>query len=173
MATVDGASIASAAEAFEGIPYKWGGYLPSTGWDCSGAVNYWLGNALGMTLPAGFKWTGNGHGPVAAQYLTWGGAYNVSSPQAGDLCCWETHIGVAVGSGKMISALDPAYGTAVTPIQGYGPAGEALVYRRVTAAGNQSATLTSSTTSANGCRSSLLLMPVLIAVALVRRAWRR
>jgi cell wall-associated NlpC family hydrolase len=174
MASVDGASIASAAEAFQGIPYKWGGYLPSTGWDCSGCVNYVLGNALGMTLPGGFTWSGSGHGPVAAQYLTWSGAYMVSKPQAGDLCCWETHIGIAVSGSKMLSALDPQYGTAITPIQGFGPAGEVLAYRRVTAGGAQSATLTSAvTTSASGCRSSLLLMPFLIPAALVRRAWQR
>jgi hypothetical protein len=34
----------------------------------------------------------------------------------------------------MVSALDSADGTKVTPIKGYGPAGARLVYRRVTGA---------------------------------------
>lgn len=169
MAAVDGASIASAAEAFQGIPYKWGGYLPSTGWDCSGFVNYVLGSALSMTLPGGYHYTGKAHGPVAAQYLTWSGAYTVGSPLAGDLCVWETHIGIALSGTSMISALDPSYGTAITPIKGFGPAGELLVYRRVTASGAQEAATTSATTQ--GCRSSLISLPVLIAAALWRRAW--
>lgn len=174
MASVDGASIASAIEAFTGTPYKWGGYLPSTGWDCSGCVNYVLGNALGMTLPGGYKYTGKAHGPVAAQYLTWGGAHTVGagSAQAGDLCVWETHIGVYVGNGKMCSALDPQYGTAVTPTS-YGPPGEVMVYRRVTAAGSADATLTTSVAgTGKGCPITLMMLPFLIPAALVRRLWR-
>lgn len=172
MASVAGGSIASAIEAFTGSPYKWGGYLPS-GWDCSGCVNYVLGNVLGMTLPGGYVYTGKAHGPVAAQYLTWSGAHTVSasSAAAGDLCVWETHIGVYLGAGKMCSALDPAYGTAVTPTS-YGPPGEVMVYRRVTASGNQDATLTTSLSGNSGCAKALASLPVLVAVALVRKLWR-
>jgi cell wall-associated NlpC family hydrolase len=48
--------------------------------------------------------------------------------QAGDLCCWQTHIGICTGSGQMISAQDPALGTGVSNIE---LAGEILFVRRI------------------------------------------
>lgn len=169
-------SIASAAEAFHGTPYLWGGYLPKTGWDCSGFANYILGEAFGITLPGGFKWTGTSHGPVTGQYLVWSGAKTTTSPSAGTLCCWETHMGIAISSTQMISALNPALGTQVTSFAGGAPSGEVLVFRDVTAAGDggSGATLTSDTTTpgaAGGCLSGLLLMPAYLAAALIRKAW--
>ena len=132
-----GATIANTALQYKGRPYRWAGARPS-GWDCSGFVNYVLGNRLGMTLPGGITgFTGATHGPVAASYVRWKYDYAVSSPMAGDLCIWVGvgplgHIGIAVSTNEMISALDPAKGTAVTPIKGTGPRGAPLVYRRVT-----------------------------------------
>jgi hypothetical protein len=131
-----------------------------------------LGHVLEMKLPGGFTWSGKSHGPVAAQYLLWSGAYTVSSPIAGDLCVWQTHIGISVGGGQMVSALDEQYGTARTPIKGYGPAGEVLVYRRITASGSAAAAGQAGTTSSSGCRSSLISLPVLLAAAAWRRAWQ-
>jgi cell wall-associated NlpC family hydrolase len=160
------ASIASTALRNKGVPYVWRGYLPSTGWDCSGAVNYWLGKQLGMTLPGGYTWTGKGHGPVAAQYKVWSGAKTTTSPAAGDLCCWLTHVGVYLGNGKMISALDPQYGTAVTPVKGYGPLGERLSYRRVQGIAGSAPVVPS---GAAGCTATMLALPVLLPLIYLRR----
>lgn len=167
-----GQDIAGSAQAYAGIPYKWAGHLPSTGWDCSGFVGYVLGNNFGMTLPGGIKYSASSHGPVAAAYKVYGSGVN--SPQAGDLCVWVTHVGIALTSSTMISALSPAYGTAVTPIQGYGPPGEPLTYRRVSTGAGQPTTssTTSSTTSVtvgSGCIPGMLLMPILIPAMWIRR----
>ena len=94
--------------------------------------------------------------------MTWTGATTVTTPVAGDLCCWLTHVGVYIGSGKMISALDPQYGTAVTPVAGNGPPGEPLSYRRVSGAGS-----TSATAAAVGC-----LFPIMFPAVLLVDLWR-
>ena len=122
------------------VPYVWGGADPVSGWDCSGAVNWVLGHDLGMTLPGGIKgFDGSYHGPVVLDYAAWGGAVTVASPVAGDLCIWagsgaDGHIGIAISPQRMVAALDPALGTAVTPIQGAGPGGVQVMFRRVTGA---------------------------------------
>ena len=41
------------------------------------------------------------------------------------------HIGIATGSGHMISALNHTSGTVHTPIAGYGPAGAPLTFHRL------------------------------------------
>jgi len=133
-------SITGAATRYRGrVPYVWGGGNPG-GWDCSGFVNWVLGHQLGLVLPGGIRgFDGSTHGPVVGDYVTWGGAVTVPAPPAaGDLCIWTGgdfggHIGFALGPRTMISALDPAAGTAVTPIAGEGPPGP-LIFRRVTGA---------------------------------------
>lgn len=126
-----GSAIAAAAAQYEGHKYVYGGPSnPTSGWDCSSFVSYILGQQ-GIPIPGG-TWasvTGNGaqHGPVAASYLTWSGAATIkrSAVQAGDLLCWETHVGFALDNSQMISAYDESSGTCVTGIDGAGPTGEA------------------------------------------------
>lgn len=124
--------VANDAMQYQGVPYKWAGYTPS-GWDCSGFVGWVLGHDLGLPLPGIGHWSGNYHPSVAASYLVWGQARAVgeASIAAGDIAVWPTHIGIVLGPNKMISALDPQYGTAVTPIHGFGPIGEPVSYRRI------------------------------------------
>jgi hypothetical protein len=121
------------------VPYVWGGANPG-GWDCSGALNWVLGHDLRLTLPGDIRgFDGSDHGPVVMDYLTWDGAVTVPGPPvANDLCIWTGgafggHIGVAAGPTTLLSALDPQYGTALTPIATSGPPGP-LIFRRVTGA---------------------------------------
>lgn len=168
---VTGGDIATFALKYKGVPYVWGGYLPS-GWDCSGFVNYVLGHHFGLKLPGGYTWSGKGHGPVASMYKVWGKAHNVSTAQAGDLCVWLTHIGIAVNSHQMISALDPAQGTQVTAIAG--PSGESLTVRRVNTVGAiGGGGGGSAASSATGCTTSLIFLPYLIAKGVILRATGR
>lgn len=47
---VESDSLIDLAKSFIGVPYKYGGTAPSTGFDCSGFVKYVYGN-FGMELP--------------------------------------------------------------------------------------------------------------------------
>jgi hypothetical protein len=139
----DGGLIASDAMQYQGqVPYVYGGANPS-GWDCSGFVNWVLGHDLQMKLPGATKagFAGTSHGPVVVNYASWTGAATIASPEAGDLCIWVGvgtggHIGIAQSPTTMISALNPALGTIVTPIIGAGPTGAPLIYRRIGQSGS-------------------------------------
>jgi peptidoglycan DL-endopeptidase CwlO len=122
-------AIADDAMRYQGLGYKWAGNGSTPGnWDCSSFVSYVLNHDLGIAIP-GYKphtFGGHGHGPVVAMYRVWGGAHTVSTPESGDLICFGvTHIGIYIGGGKMISALNPSMGTKVTNVFS-GP-----TYRRV------------------------------------------
>ena len=49
-ASPTGASAVSIAEHYLGVPYRWGGAAPSTGFDCSGLMQFVYGQ-LGVSLP--------------------------------------------------------------------------------------------------------------------------
>lgn len=140
-----GTEIASAALRYKGEGYVYGGTGSRPGdWDCSSFVTYVLGHDLGLGVPGG-SWasvTGRGtvHGPVVTSYATWSGAVTIPESQAaeGDLVLFVGtgtggHMGIVLGHNQMISALDTAQGTLVSPIQGYGPPGAPIIYRRVKA----------------------------------------
>ncbi|AUZ33681.1 glycoside hydrolase [Arthrobacter sp. PGP41] len=88
-----------AAIAYTGIgsPYVWGGTSPVTGWDCSGFTQ-WVYAQAGISIPRVNAWT--------AMTPT-------STPQPGDLVMQNggAHVGIYVGNGMMVSALNPSQGT--------------------------------------------------------------
>jgi cell wall-associated NlpC family hydrolase len=88
-----------AAIAYTGIgsPYVWGGTSPTSGWDCSGFTQ-WVYAQAGISIPRVNAWT--------AMTPT-------STPQPGDLVMQNggAHVGIYVGNGMMISALNPSQGT--------------------------------------------------------------
>lgn len=133
-------AIANDALKYAGHPYLYGGAPGTAGtrpWDCSSFCNWVLGHDLGMKLPGASSpgYSGTSHGPNTLLYLGWGAAttvgHSASAAQAGDLCVWQTHMGIATGGGQMISALNESLGTRVTTIAGGSPAGEALFVRRI------------------------------------------
>ena len=96
------AAILAEAEKYIGYPYVWGGYKPSTSFDCSGFVSY-VYNQCGWDF-----------GRLGAQ-----GLYNIStrtnSPRPGDLVFFTgtydtpgvSHVGIYVGDGWMLHCGDP------------------------------------------------------------------
>ena len=96
------AAILEEAEKYIGYPYVWGGYKPSTSFDCSGFVSY-VYNQCGWDF-----------GRLGAQ-----GLYNISrrtsSPRPGDLVFFTgtydtpgvSHVGIYVGDGWMLHCGDP------------------------------------------------------------------
>lgn len=90
--------------AYQGLghPYVWGGTSFQNGWDCSGFVQ-WAYAQAGVALPRTEQW--------ASMIKT-------NSPQPGDIVVQNpdgpnhwSHIGIYIGNGKMISALNPSVGT--------------------------------------------------------------
>ena len=96
------AAILEEAEKYIGYHYVWGGYKPSTSFDCSGFVSY-VYNQCGWDF-----------GRLGAQ-----GLYNISTrvslPRPGDLVFFTrtydtpgvSHVGIYVGDGWMLHCGDP------------------------------------------------------------------
>lgn len=106
---VSNAREAVLAAAYDGIggSYVWGGKSYKA-WDCSGFVSYVYAQA-GINLTA-YTYT-------MATELT-----PTSNPQPGDIVFTNgyAHVGIYVGDGKMISALNPSQGTQLTAVDGGG-----------------------------------------------------
>ncbi len=87
------------AVALTGIPYRWGGTSPRTGFDCSGFIRYVFRNALGVNLPR-----------TAAEMAHVGRPVPLNALQPGDLLLFDTdrgintHIGMYVGQNRFIQA---------------------------------------------------------------------
>jgi cell wall-associated NlpC family hydrolase len=101
--------------------------------DCSSFASKCLAEA-GVSNPGGAPYDPRQHGPNTLSYLTWTGAttvgHSASDAQANDLCVWQTHMGICIGGGKMVSARDPAEGVGIDNIAGDIP-GEVLFVRRL------------------------------------------
>lgn len=112
------AALASDAEKYQGVRYAWGKATPA-GWDCSGMVNWCAGHDLSLQIP-GVKgrFDGSSHGPDVAEWINSPLVHHVAGPGPGVLAAWgpNEHMGICLSSTEMISALNPALGTAKTPI---------------------------------------------------------
>jgi cell wall-associated NlpC family hydrolase len=120
--SIGGSSVATDALRYAGHCYVFGGAARkgSGCWDCSSFVNWVVGHDLRLAIPgvpAG-GYDGSSHGPVVAQWLTTSLCKSVTKYQPGDLVIWgpNAHMGIVTSPGQMISALNPALGTRITPI---------------------------------------------------------
>lgn len=107
-------AIVKHAYAGVGTPYVWGGTSPTSGWDCSGFVQYVYKKA-GISIPR------NTSAILASNKFK-----RTSSPKPGDLVFQRggSHVGIYVGGGKMIGAQNPSVGTILhsvnrNPVYGY------------------------------------------------------
>jgi cell wall-associated NlpC family hydrolase len=94
-------SVLGVARAFVGTPYVWGGASPSTGFDCSGLVQ-WSYGRVGVALPR-----------TAQQQFDATVRVRRDELQPGDLVFFAhtypshepiTHVGIYAGNGRMLNA---------------------------------------------------------------------
>ncbi|WP_237202792.1 C40 family peptidase [Rothia endophytica] len=109
-ADVSGARATILAAAQDGIggAYVWGG-KGYKAWDCSGFVSYVFAQAGISLTPYTFT--------MAEKELV-----PTSNPQPGDIVFTNNynHVGIYVGNGQMINALNPSQGTMQTAVDGGG-----------------------------------------------------
>lgn len=102
-----GMNIVSEASKYMGIPYRWGGTSPQTGFDCSGFVQFIFRHTLNLKLP---------RLPVDMSRL--GSRISREELAPGDLVFFNTrggkftHVGIYVNDSQFIHA--PMPGTRVT-----------------------------------------------------------
>jgi len=88
-----GAAVLAESAKYLGTPYKFGGEDPSTGFDCSGLVQYVYKRAAGISMPR-----------TAAQQAMTGRGIALDDAQPGDLIFWGVpayHCGIALGGGRV------------------------------------------------------------------------
>ena len=109
-----GQQIANVARQYVGYPYSWGGSSPSTGFDCSGLVQY-VYNKCGIELPR-----------ISQQQSTRGYAVSMSSLQPGDLLFWGStgsayHVAIYLGNNQYIHAPQPGQTVTIQNINAWYP----------------------------------------------------
>jgi cell wall-associated NlpC family hydrolase len=91
------------ALSYIGVPYRYGGASPETGFDCSGLVHYVYSRGVGIALPRTTEALSEIGAPIAADELA-----------TGDLVFFDTlrkpysHVGIYLGDQRFIHA--PATG---------------------------------------------------------------
>lgn len=104
----NGAAVASYAAQFVGNPYAYGGTSLTNGADCSGFVMAVYAR-FGVSLP---------HSSSGDRSV--GTAVSVSDMQAGDIVCYNGHVGIYAGNGSIINAANPSKGITYTNVN-YSP----------------------------------------------------
>lgn len=106
-----GDQLVETAKTYLGYSYRWGGMSPSTGFDCSGFVNY-VYDQYGYDLDR-----------TAQQiYSNNGTAVTKDSLQPGDVLCFGwgpksiTHVGIYIGDGQMVHASTSSTGVITSDI---------------------------------------------------------
>lgn len=144
-----GRELALIAESYIGHPYIFGGIPGRNGnapWDCSSSMNFIYGVDAGLDIPdfpAG-TYDGTVHGPSTLGWLGWQGqgvgSIDRDTAQAGDIACWQTHMGMFINHDEMVSAQNRANGTKRSFVDGFIP-NEQLVCLRLAVIGPGGITL--------------------------------
>jgi cell wall-associated NlpC family hydrolase len=97
------------AKRFIGVPYRWGGSSPRTGFDCSGFVAF-VYRHFGLSLP---------HYTVAQ--FSHGRRVPRGRLRPGDVLFFDGlgHVGIYVGRGRFIHAPHSGTRVSVTPLAGW------------------------------------------------------
>lgn len=98
-----GQTVVDYACQFIGNPYVWGGTSLTSGADCSGFVQSVYAN-FGISLPR-TTWDQE-HAGVGISY---------SEAMPGDLILYEGHVGIYMGDGNIVNAINPSKGIGIIP----------------------------------------------------------
>ena len=100
--------MAQLSRRYLGVPYRWGGSSPSTGFDCSGFVMY-LYRKVGVSLPHN-----------AAMQYRYGRAVSRRNLRAGDLVFFNGlgHVGIYLRGGRFIHASSSGGGVKISSLSG-------------------------------------------------------
>lgn len=95
---VSGNDVVNYALQFVGNPYSWGGNDPNTGADCSGFIKYVFAR-YGISVPR-----------TSYTLRSVGQEVSYSNAQPGDIICYEGHVALYMGGGRIVHAKGTAYG---------------------------------------------------------------
>lgn len=113
-AFVDQSELFRLIRAYEGCRYVYGGTTPS-GWDCSGCVQWLYRNILGKSIPR----TSREQSRIGTAVSCW----DDSSWRPGDILIFgngsPSHVGLYIGNGEMIHALNSRKGTRIDNVRWY------------------------------------------------------
>jgi cell wall-associated NlpC family hydrolase len=114
-----GERVAAIALRGVGVPYRWGGISPASGFDCSGLV-YWAYGRLGIKLPH-------------SSYLLYDRGRQIPriGMKPGDVLFFSGlgHVGIYVGRGRMVHAPHSGSRVQVVRLTRYG--GRLVAVRRI------------------------------------------
>ncbi len=96
-----GQAVVDYACQFIGNPYVWGGTSLTNGADCSGFVQAVYAH-FGISLPR-----------TSSQQRSAGVAVNYSEAVPGDIICYDGHVGIYMGNGQIVNAINSRRGIGV------------------------------------------------------------
>lgn len=96
-----GQAIVDYACQFIGNPYVWGGTSLTNGADCSGFVQSVFKN-FGINLPR-----------TSGEMRSSGTAVNYSDAMPGDIVCYDGHVGIYMGNGQIVNAINSRKGIGI------------------------------------------------------------
>ena len=102
-----GKTVANFAQRFVGNPYVWGGTNLNTGADCSGFVKS-VYKSFGYNLPRS-----------SSSQRRAGRKVSYSNKQPGDLICYNGHVAIYIGNGKIVHASSRKTGIKISPKANY------------------------------------------------------
>ena len=98
----NGQAVVDYAMQFVGNPYVWGGTSLTNRADCSGFVQSVYAN-FGVSMPR-----------TSSAMRSAGTEVSYSEAVPGDVICYEGHVGIYIGNGQIVNAIDEAHGIGVS-----------------------------------------------------------